>query len=170
MVEDHDRGFRAFMDRMHQAGKESGYVKVGVLEGSERKEGGYTNAQVAAVHEYGSGDGRVPQRAFLRSTIDANRPKYLALMEKAAANVLSGKTTLPKLLAAVGLIAVTDVKRKIVRGPFLALAPSTVARKGSSRPLVDTGQLLNSIASRVVLTGQSGAQGQAQPEAAQEAA
>src|SRR4051812_36975227 len=36
-------------------------------------EGGMTNAEIALVNEFGSQDGRVPERSFIRSTFDRNR-------------------------------------------------------------------------------------------------
>ncbi|MDF7681191.1 hypothetical protein PT300_11600 [Enterobacteriaceae bacterium ESL0689] len=38
-----------------------------------------------------------------------------------------------------------EVKRKIQSGIAPPLDPKTIARKGSSRPLIDTGNLLQSI-------------------------
>ena len=43
------------------------------------------------------------------------------------------------------MIARNAVVRKINKGPFTPNAPATVKRKGSSQPLIDTGNLRKSI-------------------------
>ena len=41
------------------------------------------------------------------------------------------------------------VKDKIVNGPFVPNSPATIKRKGSSRPLIDTGHLRQSVRYRI---------------------
>lgn len=109
---------------------------------------GLTLAGVAAVHEFGSADGRTPERSFLRATFDANRSRYAAQARRVAGRVLAGEAPGP-LLEALGLGIAGDVQERIAAGIEPALAPATVARKGSSKPLIDTGRLRQSISSRV---------------------
>ena len=54
-------------------------------------------------------------------------------------------SALTNSLHMAGVIAVRAVQDKIVAGPFAPLQPRTVARKKSSRPLIDTGQLRQSV-------------------------
>jgi hypothetical protein len=49
----------------------------------------------------------------------------------------------------MGLAAENAVKRKILTGKFAPLKPATIKRKGHSKPLIDTGQLYDSITSQV---------------------
>ncbi len=109
---------------------------------------GLTVAGVAAVHEFGTADGRIPERSFLRATFDANNSRYAGMAKRIAARVVDGEDP-EGLLTALGLTIAGDVQERIAAGIEPTLAPATVARKGSSTPLIDTGRLRQSISSRV---------------------
>ncbi len=88
---------------------------------------------------------KIPQRSFLRSMVDENKrkiKKFVALQFKAFA---LHNQTLEIALRKIGIFAVGLVKLKILRGPFVPLARSTIRRKRSSRPLIDTGRMRASI-------------------------
>ena len=116
-----------------------------------------TTAMIGSFHEFGTldrfdddspaGDGRqgVPMRSFLRSTVDENRSKYSKAIAKGIGDVLDGKSTIKRALGRVGAVARGDVQKKIASGIEPALTAETVERKGSSKPLVDTGQLRQAI-------------------------
>ncbi len=102
----------------------------------------------AAANEFGV-PGRIPQRSFLRSTAREQASKWAGLMQTAAGEVLDGGSV-QAAFGRVGLVAVGDVRRKIVQLKVPPNAPSTVRRKGSNNPLVDTGRMGQSIDYRVV--------------------
>jgi hypothetical protein len=54
-------------------------------------------------------------------------------------------------LGLLGEWFVGRTKAEMKNGSFQALAPSTVKAKGSTKPLVDTGQLRNSVTQKVVM-------------------
>ena len=54
-------------------------------------------------------------------------------------------TALTNMLDLAGVIGVRAVQDKIMTGPFAPLQPRTIARKKSSRPLIDTGQLRQAV-------------------------
>ncbi len=58
---------------------------------------------------------------------------------------LTGRNTAGQTLNTVGLVAQGAVQQKIVNGPFIPNAPGTVQRKGSDRPLIDTGALRQAV-------------------------
>lgn len=141
-------GFGPIRERMAELSKLR--VKVGLIgaEGAAEHPGadGFTVAAVAAVHEFGHG---VPERSFLRSTMVEQRARFLGLLKAVGAKVAGGAE--PRaLLALVGEAAKGAVQRKIVDGPFRPLHPKTIERKGSSRPLIDTGQMRQSVTYAVV--------------------
>jgi hypothetical protein len=105
------------------------------------------NAQVGTWHEFGTS--KFPQRSFLRSTADENKALYLKLMGLAMARASKGLVTPVRALELFGLKVRNDVKKKIRAQIPPPLADSTVIKKGSSTPLIDTGQLINSIGSKV---------------------
>lgn len=56
-----------------------------------------------------------------------------------------------KVLAKEAVRLASDIKRNIrssgrfAGAPFAPIAPSTIARKGSSKPLIDTGSMMNAV-------------------------
>jgi hypothetical protein len=133
-IVDRDRGWKAMVQRAKRA--REGRVKVGVLA-DDHKGGadheGITVAELAVVLHFGTtpdenGDQHIPARPFLAMAFDEQRDKLADM---------GGK-----LLAKVS----TEAKKVITVGNRLEKnADATVAAKGSSRPLVDTGRLVNAI-------------------------
>jgi hypothetical protein len=139
-VVDIDRGYAALIRTIRDGIDTS--VEVGVAD-----DGGSPDiVMIGMVHEFGSDDGHVPERSFLRSTMDENRPKYAALIETATERVLFHGAKPENAFAKVGRTVVFDVQRRISSGDIEpALAPETIARKGSDTPLLDTGRLRSAI-------------------------
>lgn len=136
-------------------------VRVGVPESKSARtdDSELNNAQVAAVNEYGSLDGHIPERSFMRSSVRENRAKHAKLLMQAARRVAEGKDQPVTALHRVGFIAAADVKDKIATGPFLENAGSTKRKKMREhpdeeiKPLIDKGQLIASIDHVVVKAG-----------------
>ncbi len=103
-------------------------------------------AFIATCNEFGLG---VPERSFMRSTLFENERKYknrLAKVIKRAVEGESGRQWSPDML--MGLLAQSvqdDIKRKITEIQDPPNAQETINRKGSSNPLIDTGQMRDSI-------------------------
>ncbi len=113
-----------------------------------------TLVDVATVHEFGSANGVIPERSFLRSTLDRNGKKYAKRLREAIARAIEAaakggdwREAVDRDLSRLGVLAVGDVQQTIRdSGPgWPALSPVTIARKGSSKPLIDTGRLRQSI-------------------------
>ena len=102
-------------------------------------------AMIAAVHEFGYPEGGIPERSFLRSGIHEGVPRFNKLNEANLRAVVLGGKTVEEALDMLGVVAAGEVKRKIRNGPFQELKQATIDRKGSSRPLIDSGQLIQSI-------------------------
>lgn len=125
------------------------YVKVGVLDdgrGAESR-GGISNAQIAAIHEFGSRDGRIPERSFLRSTFAAKKPEYLRDLKTLLLRVVEGRDSIERILNVMGAKIAADVKNRVTQGSAIPPpnAPATVKRKGSFRTLIDTGRMIGSV-------------------------
>ncbi len=136
------------MDRAH--------VKVGVLasKGGNVKHGEseFTLIELMAVHEYGSADGRIPDRAPIRLTFETNEQEMEGFIAKLAKAVVMGAMKLSHALALLGQKGVAEVKKTITQSDLPPpLKQATIDAKGSDRPLVDTGQLVNSINYEVVI-------------------
>lgn len=143
---DKDKGYKELMTRFElNDGKLS--VNIGFLRSSAFYAGkdNITVAQVAAINEFGSNDGHVPERSFMRSSIDANKKQIERLLNKLSGKCVDGTMTPKKALGLVGEFVKSKMVSKINAGVPPDNAESTIARKGSSKPLIDTGQLKNSI-------------------------
>lgn len=126
-------------------------VVVGVTRAkAARQDGeGINNAELAAVHEFGTKDGRIPERSFIRSSMTENRNAYVAAHAESLRKVVRGEMAFDKSLDLLGLRAASDVQENIRSGDFEPLAQSTIDRKGSSKPLIHTGNLRQSITHEV---------------------
>lgn len=105
-------------------------------------------ATIAYKNEYGVG---VPERPFMRITVARERRAWLAMAAQVVQGQAKGASTVERGLRRMGLRMAADHKRTIRETVPPPNAPSTIQRKGSSKPLVDTGQMLNSIRAEVVL-------------------
>lgn len=123
-------------------------VRVGVM-GDAGDEKGVSLAEIAAFHEFGTST--IPERSFLRSTFFGHGADGLAKMCATLSKaILEGKMDETRALGLLGLWAVSEVRKtirdRLTTGPEdQALAPATSARKGSTLPLVDDGDLIRAI-------------------------
>lgn len=151
-VKDIDKGWKHIMKVVPAL--EGAVVSVGVIQGkstNENADDSLTAAGLAAVHEFGSEKRNIPERSFLRSTIRENKDRYFEILEKIADNIMVKKKSPKQQLGKLGLLAENDVKKKIVDLKDPPLKAATIARKGSSNPLIDKGHMKDSITHKVEL-------------------
>ena len=96
------------------------------------------------------GTERIPERSFLRAGIREGTQGYKALNRVNLRLLQAGKKSAREAMGELGLLAQGDVQAKINDVSEPPNADSTVAIKGSSNPLVDTGHLKQSITFEVV--------------------
>lgn len=118
---------------------------------AQRREGDATNAEVAAANEFGTD--HTPRRPFVAPAIDKGKDKILEVQGQVFGKVIDGTMSAEDALAIVGETGVALIKDEIVNGQHAPLAEETIAAKGSSKPLVNTAQMLNSCSYQVDLTG-----------------
>lgn len=114
-------------------------IKVGLPKGSNDYPDGTSTIMVGAVHEFGSDARNIPQRSFLRMTLNNNKKKYAAKMKKIAQQEISGKSKLEKSMQLMGVLVQGDVVSRMTTG----ISPKLKGRDGT--PLIDTGHLRQSI-------------------------
>lgn len=134
------------LERMREAGRKSVYVGlVGPTATALHPDGnGLTVAEVGALNYYGHG--HVPARPFLDVGLQRGADKMAAVQEAAARAVAEGRRTVDQALNAVGLVAQGVIQEAIADGAVPPPnAPSTIKAKKSSKPLVDSGVLRQSI-------------------------
>lgn len=144
------RGLRKLAQQVGQLGQQR--VKVGVLasSGGRQRRGSITMAELATIHEFGSPAANVPERSFIRRTFTAKESEVTAMITRLLGAVVNKGMSASRALELLGAFAAAEVKKTITEGVSPPNAPSTVAKKGSSRPLIDTGRLLGSIQYKVV--------------------
>lgn len=155
IIRQHNGGIAGLIERMRQIGKTQ--VLIGVPSGNARKkrrkdartivDNTYptNNATIAASHELGAPTRGIPARPFLIPTIQNNSRKYTDLMAQGFRNALADGTDPDVVYEKIGLQASSDVKDYIAAGSFAPLKQKTIDRKGSSKPLMDTAEMMNSI-------------------------
>ena len=120
-------------------------VVVGITAKSNARSDELTNADLAMIHEFGSQAHNIPERSFLRKPLINNAEAVANLAKTAIGKFIAGEISLEAALGYVGEEAKGISKEAITDGITPALKPATIKRKKSSKPLIDTGQLLNSI-------------------------
>jgi len=126
-------------------------VLVGWPEASNsRQSGEIGNAALAYIHSHGSALQNIPARPILQPAIEASPNKELIQRElKAAAEAVldqdPARATME--LNRAGQVAANAVKSWFTtpENQWAPNSPETIAKKGSDRPLIDTGQLRRSV-------------------------
>ncbi|MGL5965622.1 MAG: hypothetical protein ACRCZ6_00240 [Kluyvera sp.] len=114
------------------AGIQKGEVNDGVLV-----------AQYATWNEFGTKT--IPSRPFMRNAFDKNVEKLVRFFYQGRRGLVDGKTNQTQLMNAVGLKMVQLIKESILNEEWTPNADYTIVKKKSSKPLVDTGTMLNSV-------------------------
>jgi hypothetical protein len=142
-----DRGYRRFRDAARRG---SLVLEVGVL-GPEAarphpRARGLSVAEVADLARRGSR--RAPSRDFVSAWYARRGAHAQRLAVAAIRAALRGGPDARRRVEAVGRAARDEMRAEMSR--MAPLAPSTVARKGSSRVLVETGALRRAVSFRVL--------------------
>jgi phage gpG-like protein len=152
-VTDTDKGYADLRRTLAKIRAERPYVVVGIRgqAGAQtyQDEAGKGDAislvEVGAVHEFGSRDGRIPERSYMRSTFDRNRDDYERGFKRSIGRVVDGTAEIDTELGRLGLVVAGDIQETIATLTDPPLAQYTIDKKGSSKPLIETGRLKQSI-------------------------
>lgn len=136
-----EKKLRQYVDRLTTKRR----VLVGIPEGKGKYEDGAPIAVIAAVQEFGSADGRVPERSFLRVPLRQNQENISRAFRSLTGRVARGEITLIQMLDQIGARAAGYCIEAIEAGIEPANAESTIKAKGSATPLVNHGRLKGSI-------------------------
>jgi hypothetical protein len=110
-----------------------------------------TNAEIGYIQETGSPAMNIPARPFLVPGVQAVEQGITKQLEKAAHAALDGsRLDVEKSFHAAGMVAQNGVRHQINDGDFKPLAEVTLAARRArgrtgTKPLIDTGQLRNSV-------------------------
>lgn len=110
----------------------------------------YSEAYEMYIHEHGSAAWRIPPRPIIEPAIEdpENLDAITAQMKEAATAAMDGGPAAGQAgLKRVGMVAEDAVRMWFLnpKNRWPALSPKTIKRKGSDRPLIDTGRLRRAI-------------------------
>lgn len=154
------------------------YILIGILgdgQGKEKhsREGDITLLELAAVHEFGvdiyvtpemrgylHSTGlhlradteriHIPERSYIRGSYDAGKHRVIKKLEGLLVRTINLEIPVDTLFKAVGEIAVSTIQEYLTDLDSPPLHDYTVAMKGSSNPLIDSGRLRQGIEYKVV--------------------
>lgn len=148
-IKDVDHGYEALRRRVFGFGDPK--LSVGILEGQGGEEAkgssGATLLEIAIDNEFGTD--RIPARSFVRAWFDESKAEIKAQLRNVMIGIIKGKLTKEQALERVGLWAAGQMQARIARGIAPPNAEATVRQKGSSTPLIATGQLRGAISYKV---------------------
>lgn len=138
-------------DKLVRLGKRGRVVKritagLHAKEGAKRYPTGVSVAELGSWHEFGLG---VPQRSFIRGWFDENRAKLPAAIRAELQRAVKRGETQMFGLRRLAVTIQASIQARIANGIAPENADSTILRKGSATPLIDTGTLRSSIVVRV---------------------
>ena len=116
-------------------------IQVG-FQSDQTYEDGTSLAEIAACNELGTSD--TPARPFMRKSFENHESELKAACDDAN-TLLSNGGTAEQALNQIGVFCRGLVQEEIVEGDFAPNAPSTIKKKGSEQPLIDTGYMRQSV-------------------------
>lgn len=105
------------------------------------------NAAKAAFAEFGSAN--VPARPFMSSALDSNRLTIFARWAELLGQVVDGTVPEARALQLLADEIKTMIQASITNGQWAPNDPDTIEDKKSSKPLVDSGEMLNGVEVRI---------------------
>jgi len=120
-------------------------VQVGFMEDAKYPDGTQV-AMVAAIQNYGAPKVGIPPRPFFTNMIAEKSASWPAAIE---ANLKATNYDAERTLNLVGQGIADQLKQSIRDTNSPSLKQATIDRKGFSKPLIDSGHMLNSVTSRI---------------------
>lgn len=112
------------------------------FQGEDTYEDGTSLADVAAYNEFGSSD--TPARPFMKQSFENHETELKAACARVN-QVLSRGGSVEDALKQLGVALKALVQEEIVEGNFAPNAPSTIQKKGSEQPLIDSSHMRQSV-------------------------
>lgn len=117
-------------------------VRIGFQHGKATEEDGTDVCDVAAWNELGTVN--MPSRPFLRKSVDENEGKINSFLQSKKKDLVRGVSA-EQVLKEIGIFQKDLIQEKITEGSFAPNAESTARQKGSSKPLIDSGRMRQSV-------------------------
>lgn len=116
-------------------------VRIGIQQGAGNEDG-VDLVDIAMFNELGTV--HIPSRPFLRDSVDAHGDEINSFLQGTKGNLLKGGSA-ETALKRIGVFQKGLIQKEIRDGDFEPNSPATIKRKGSDKPLIDTGRMRQSI-------------------------
>lgn len=130
--------------KMEALAKKSVVVGIPHSENSRKGED-LSNIELAYIHEFGCAVRKIPARPFLITSIRDNSSKVSSFFSKQVKAYLNSEQTVDGAYSMVGEVAESLVKDRFGSSLLTPNSKRTIKEKKSNKPLIDTGQLRQSI-------------------------
>lgn len=129
-------------------------VTVGIhsVEGTKIEGASLTIAEIMTIHEFGSDDGKIPQRSWLRAWFDESAAKNSSRLKVLGTRVAKGEVSALQAARQFGAVCVGEIQKRWATHPWAPLSESTLARnpnRQANSALTDTGQSRLSVTFKV---------------------
>lgn len=129
--------FMQELEKLKKLTVKIGYQDDGKAQGKEVR-----MLDIAAWNELGTVN--MPARPFMRDSVD-NHKQEIEAFAQAQMKRLVGGATAENILADMGVMQQALMQNEITQGSFTPDAKSTIRKKKSDKPLIDTGRMRQSI-------------------------
>lgn len=141
---DIDKGYKKLVKDL--GSMDGAFAKVGIL-GTEKYSGpehsGMLVVDIAVQNEFGAEN--IPSRPFMRQTFSKKSDQLNKVITEQISLIYNKGKDYKKALSQVATWYADEMKDTVKSGEFAPNSPVTVKIKGSSRPLIDTGRMWQSI-------------------------
>lgn len=120
-------------------------LKVGIFGNAPSGGKNITMVELANIHEFGTMNGHIPARSFVRSTFAEQTSAWQNMAVQLVGKVARGEIKADQAYKQLGARITRDVQRKITDLKSPPNAQSTIKQKGSANPLIDTGAMRASV-------------------------
>lgn len=146
---------RKKLDNLLKISKDVYKVKVGVINGGGEKapDGNLTVAGYGYINEVGSIINNIPQRSFIRSPLSLKLKQEMLRLKETYAKLFFKEQKIKEAYNILGLSCkgiILDAFSTSNGGAWAPNSAFTIKKKGSSKPLIDTGRLRKSIDFKVI--------------------
>lgn len=94
---------------------------------------------------YGTSQNPESEWPFMSNALQDNSDNYLSIMRQSAPKILSGELPVGGVMLKLGILFQGDIQAEMVAIRDPENAPSTIKKKGSSNPTIDTGETKNNV-------------------------
>lgn len=118
-------------------------VCAGFQHGAACEDDGTDICDIAARNEFGTEN--IPSRPFIRDAVDNKSNGVGEALQQQLTALINGESTVEVVCNTAGVAMKSAIQKEIKNGTFEPNAPSTIRKKGSSKPLIDTGRMRQSV-------------------------